>query len=110
METGLKGKRMREWRKDWEIFCAWIVENYGEPWGNEEAYRVILKEREELEKKHEEEREREEREWLDGLDERFKKKKERMVELEEKTKRRKKVTKRAKELMAEEEVQTDMEV
>ncbi|KAI0192135.1 adenosine/AMP deaminase [Astrocystis sublimbata] len=27
---GLKGLRLREWASDWERFCEWVVEDYGE--------------------------------------------------------------------------------
>ncbi|KAM0340113.1 hypothetical protein ACHAPU_010687 [Fusarium lateritium] len=32
----LKAKRMKEWQIEWEKFCLWIVEEYGDEFGNEQ--------------------------------------------------------------------------
>ncbi|MCJ1339337.1 hypothetical protein MMC09_004626 [Bachmanniomyces sp. S44760] len=32
---GVRGERMREWRKEWEDFCAWIVMNYAGDYGSD---------------------------------------------------------------------------
>ena len=26
---GIRAQRMKEWAKEWENFCAWVVEEYG---------------------------------------------------------------------------------
>ncbi|KAK3325218.1 hypothetical protein B0H66DRAFT_599393 [Apodospora peruviana] len=33
--TGVKAERLREWRVDWEKFCLWIVEEFGEQFGGD---------------------------------------------------------------------------
>ncbi|ESZ96231.1 hypothetical protein SBOR_3389 [Sclerotinia borealis F-4128] len=108
-QDGLKGKRMREWKNSWEEFCAWIVESYDKSFGNEAAYQTLLKEREDLKKKQKEEEEREEREWLEKVDELAKNRTERRAEVREKERRRRKVLQRAKELIAEEKLQKNLD-
>lgn len=106
-KKGLKAWRMREWKKDWEEFCVWVVERYREPWGNEDAFKATLRERAELVEQDMADKDAVEKE-LDRIAARFKKKEESIREWREKeTKRRKFITK-AKELMAEEKLQKNM--
>lgn len=35
--SGVKAKRMQEWQVEWEKFCLWIVTEFGEEFGPEEA-------------------------------------------------------------------------
>ncbi|TGO16818.1 hypothetical protein BTUL_0024g00900 [Botrytis tulipae] len=106
-EKGLKARRMREWKKDWEEFCAWVVERYGEPWGNEDAFKATLEERAELVEQDMADEDAVEKE-LDKIAARFKEKEESIKEWREKEIKRRKFITRAKELMAEEKLQKNM--
>lgn len=33
--SGVKAERIRQWQVDWEAFCLWIVEEYGDEFGDE---------------------------------------------------------------------------
>ncbi|TGO60671.1 hypothetical protein BOTNAR_0141g00130 [Botryotinia narcissicola] len=106
-KKGLKARRMREWKKDWEEFCAWVVERYGEPWGNEDAFKATLKERAELIEQDVADEDAIEKE-LDRIAARYKEKDESLREWKDKEIKRRKLITRAKELMAEEKLQENM--
>ncbi|KAF7940294.1 uncharacterized protein EAE98_000421 [Botrytis deweyae] len=104
---GLKAQRMREWKKDWEEFCAWVVERYGEPWGNEDTFKATLEERAELVEQNTADEDAVEKE-LDRIAARFKEKEESIREWRKKEIKRRKFITKAKELMAEEKLQKNM--
>ncbi|KOS20154.1 Adenosine deaminase CECR1-A [Escovopsis weberi] len=35
--SGIKARRLKEWRVEWEKFCLWIVTEYGDEFGDEDA-------------------------------------------------------------------------